>query len=196
MGWIAPVSRCHPRAAKSYCRRSAFVERLHGAGGAVLHGAKANIYRARKGKPRGLDRGRPRSPRIEAHLFSFKEGRSSDGTAIRISRLTIERYNQRMGEIREIARRKRNRKTSFRSRDITDVIQTLVGFNGWSAERCSNFFISRPNTTPSSIVQSQSITKHFESRVIVGLYARDAFPFASASGGSTKQLLPPNSSDQ
>src|SRR5205823_984435 len=34
--------------------------------------------------------------------------------------------------------------------------------NGWSAERCSNFFISQPNTTRSSIAQSRSITKRFE----------------------------------
>src|SRR5947209_12147496 len=99
---------------------------------AVLHGAKAKIVSREKKENRevwtveGLVH-----PGLRRTLFSFKE-RSLLGVELQYEYpdWTIERYNQRMGEIRKYFDEKYGTgKLVSRSRDTdTDVIQTLSGY--------------------------------------------------------------------
>ena len=99
---------------------------------AVLHGAKAKIVSREKKDNRevwtveGLVH-----PGLRRTLFSFKE-RSLLGVELQYEYpdWTIERYNQRMGEIRKYFDEKYGTgKLVSRSRDTdTDIIQTLVGY--------------------------------------------------------------------
>ena len=99
---------------------------------AVLHGAKAKIVSREKKDNRevwtveGLVH-----PGLRRTLFSFK-ARALLGVELQYEYpdWTIERYNQRMGEIRKYFDEKYGTgKLVSRSRDTdTDVIQTLVGY--------------------------------------------------------------------
>ena len=99
---------------------------------AVLHGAKAKIVSREKKENRevwtveGLVH-----PGLRRTLFSFKE-RALLGVELQYEYpdWTIERYNQRMGEIRKYFDEKYGTgKLVSRSRDTdTDIIQTLVGY--------------------------------------------------------------------
>jgi hypothetical protein len=99
---------------------------------AVLHGAKAKIVSREKKENRevwtveGLVH-----PGLRRTLFTFKE-RALLGVELQYEYpdWTIERYNQRMGEIRKYFDEKYGTgKLVSRSRDTdTDVIQTLVGY--------------------------------------------------------------------
>jgi hypothetical protein len=99
---------------------------------AVLHGAKAKIVAREKKENRevwtveGLVH-----PGLRRTLFTFKE-RALLGVELQYEYpdWTIERYNQRMGEIRKYFDEKYGTgKLVSRSRDTdTDVIQTLVGY--------------------------------------------------------------------
>jgi hypothetical protein len=99
---------------------------------AVLHGAKAKIVSRDKKDNRevwtveGLVH-----PGLKRTLFSFK-GRALLGVELQYEYpdWTIERYNQRMGEIRKYFDEKYGTgKLVSRSRDTdTEVIQTLVGY--------------------------------------------------------------------
>ena len=99
---------------------------------AVLHGAKAKIVSREKKENRevwtveGLVH-----PGLRRTLFNFKE-RALLGVELQYEYpdWTIERYNQRMGEIRKYFDEKYGTgKLVSRSRDTdTDVIQTLVGY--------------------------------------------------------------------
>jgi hypothetical protein len=99
---------------------------------AVLHGANAKIVSREKKENRevwtveGLVH-----PGLKRTLFSFKE-RALLGVELQYEYpdWTIERYNQRMGEIRKYFDEKYGTgKLVSRSRDTdTDVIQTLVGY--------------------------------------------------------------------
>jgi len=99
---------------------------------AVLYGAKAKIVSREKKENRevwtveGLIH-----PGLKRTLFSFKE-RALLGVELQYEYpdWTIERYNQRMGEIRKYFDEKYGTgKLVSRSRDTdTDIIQTLVGY--------------------------------------------------------------------
>ncbi|PYJ75252.1 MAG: hypothetical protein DME72_00400, partial [Verrucomicrobia bacterium] len=99
---------------------------------AVLYGAKAKIVSREKKENRevwtveGLVH-----PGLKRTLFSFKE-RALLGVELQYEYpdWTIERYNQRMGEIRKYFDEKYGTgKLVSRSRDTdTDIIQTLVGY--------------------------------------------------------------------
>jgi len=99
---------------------------------AVLHGAKAKIVSREKKENRevwtveGLVH-----PGLKRTLFTFKE-RALLGVELQYEYpdWTIERYNQRMGEIRKYFDEKYGTgKLVSRSRDTdTDIIQTLVGY--------------------------------------------------------------------
>ena len=99
---------------------------------AVLYGAKAKIVSREKKENRevwtveGLVH-----PGLRRTLFTFK-GRALLGVELQYEYpdWTIERYNQRMGEIRKYFDEKYGTgKLVSRSRDTdTDVIQTLVGY--------------------------------------------------------------------
>src|SRR5947207_4941570 len=99
---------------------------------AVLHGAKAKIVSREKKENRevwtveGLIH-----PGLKRTVFTFKE-RALAAVELQYEypEWSIERYNQRMGEIRKYFDEKYGtRKLVSRSRDHdTDVIQTLVGY--------------------------------------------------------------------
>src|SRR5260370_41879019 len=105
---------------------------------AVLHGAKAKIVSREEKENRevwtveGLVH-----PGLKRTLFSFKE-RALLGVELQYEYpdWTIERYNQRIGEIRKyFDENYRTRKLVSPSRDTdTDVIQTLVGYQ-WMVRR-------------------------------------------------------------
>jgi hypothetical protein len=111
---------------------------------AVLHGAKAKIVSREKKENRevwtveGLVH-----PGLRRTLFTFK-GRALLGVELQYEYpdWTIERYNQRMGEIRKYFDEKYGTgKLVSRSRDTdTDVIQTLVGYQWMVGEQCSSYF--------------------------------------------------------
>jgi hypothetical protein len=99
---------------------------------AVLHGAKAKIVSRQKKENRevwiveGLVH-----PGLKRTLFTFKQrGLLEVELQYEYPDWTIERYNQRMGEIRRYFDEKYGTgKLVSRSRDTnTDVIQTLVGY--------------------------------------------------------------------
>ena len=118
---------------------------------AVLNGAKAKIVSREKKENRevwtveGLVH-----PGLKRTLFTFKDG-SLFGVELQYEYpdWTIERYNERMGEIRRYFDAKFGTgKLVSRSRDSdSDVIQTLVGYQWMVGATMLELFYFPPSTT-------------------------------------------------
>jgi len=108
------------------------VERFDGTcGGSASRGEGENYLARKETKPGRLERGGLIHPGLKRTLFTFKQ-RSLVAVELQYEypEWSIERYNQRMGEIRKYFDEKYGTgKLVSRARDNdTDVIQTLVGY--------------------------------------------------------------------